>query len=147
MKEPLASCPVVIEIPVAWGEMDSLRHVNNVAFFRYFESARAAYFEKLGLWEYMSQTGIGAILSSIQCRFKIPLTYPDTLSVGVRVSRIEEDRFVMQHYVASHKVGAIAAEGEGVIVSYNYRENRKTSLPEEVKRRIQALEQSLAKGT
>jgi acyl-CoA thioester hydrolase len=147
MKEPLASCPVVIEIPVAWGEMDSLRHVNNVAFFRYFESARAAYFEKLGLWDYMSQTGIGAILSSIQCRFKIPLTYPDTLSVGVRVSRIEEDRFVMQHYIASHKVGAIAAEGEGVIVSYNYHENRRTSLPEEVKQRIQTLEQSLAKDT
>ena len=147
MKEPLASCPVVIEIPVAWGEMDSLRHVNNVMYFRYFESARIAYLEKLGIWEYMNQTGIGPILASIQCKFKIPLTYPDTLSVGTRISRIEEDRFVMEYCAVSHKAQATAAEGEGVIVSYNYRENRKTSLPEEVKQRIQALEQSLAKDT
>ena len=145
MKEPLANCPVVIEIPVAWGEMDSLRHVNNVMYFRYFESARIAYLEKLGVWEYMNQTGIGPILASIQCKFKIPLTYPDTLSVGTRISRIEEDRFVMEHYLVSHKAQATAAEGEGVIVSYNYHENKKTPLPEELKQRIRTLEQSLTK--
>jgi len=146
MKDPLASCPVVIEIPVAWGEMDSLRHVNNVVYFRYFESARMAYFQKLGLWEFMNQTGIGPILASIQCKFKIPLTFPDTVSVGTRIPKIEEDRFVMEHYVMSHKAQAIAAEAEGVIVSYNYRENKKTPLPEEVKQRIQALEESVTKN-
>ena len=145
MKEPLASCPVVIEIPVAWGEMDSLRHINNVMYFRYFESARIAYFEKLGVWEYMNQTGIGPILASIQCKFKIPLTYPDTLSVGTRISRIEEDRFVMEYYAMSHKSQTTAAEGEGVIVSYNYHENKKTPLPKEMKQRILALEQSVTK--
>ena len=35
----LAKFPVVIEIPVAWGEMDSMGHVNNI-YFRHFESAR-----------------------------------------------------------------------------------------------------------
>jgi len=146
MKEPLANCPVVIEIPVAWGEMDSLHHVNNVAYFRYFESARIAYLEKLGVWEYMNQTGIGPILASIQCKFKIPLTYPDTLSVGTRISRIEEDRIVMEHYAISHEAQATAAEGEGVIVSYNYHENKKTPLPEELKQRIRTLEQSMTKN-
>ena len=146
MKEPLASCPVVIEIPVAWGEMDSLRHVNNVMYFRYFESARMAYFQKLGLWDYLNQTGIGPILASIQCKFKIPLTFPDTVSVGTRIPKIEGDRFVMEHYVMSHKAQAIAAEAEGVIVSYNYRENKKAPLPEEVRQRIQALEESVTKN-
>ena len=146
MKDVLASCPVVIEIPVAWGEMDSLRHVNNVVYFRYFESSRMAYFQKLGLWDYLNQTGIGPILASIQCKFKIPLTFPDTVSVGTRIPTIEGDRFVMEHYVMSHKAQAIAAEAEGMIVSYNYRENKKTPLPEEVKQRIQALEESVTKN-
>jgi acyl-CoA thioester hydrolase len=60
MNESLASCPVIIEIPVAWGEMDALRHVNNIAYFRYFESARIAYFERLGLWEFMDHTFKGS---------------------------------------------------------------------------------------
>jgi acyl-CoA thioester hydrolase len=146
MNESLSSCPVIIEIPVAWGEMDALRHVNSIVYFRYFESARVAYFERLGLWEFMDQTGIGPILASIQCKFRMPLTYPDTISVGTRVSRIEQDRLVMEHYAVSHKSQTIAAEGEGVVVLYNYRENKKTPLPEELKRRILALEESVRKG-
>jgi len=146
MNEWLAHCPVVIEIPVAWGEMDSFQHVNNIVYLRYFESARIAYFERLRLMEFMHLTGIGPILGSVQCKYKIPLTYPDTVSVGTRISKVEEDRFVMEYFVVSHKHQKIAAEGEGVIVSFNYRENQKTPLPEEIKRRIAELEASVAKS-
>jgi acyl-CoA thioester hydrolase len=146
VNELLTGFPVVIDIPVAWGEMDSLRHVNNIVYFRYFESARIAYFEKLRFWEFMNQTGVGPILASIQCKFKIPLTYPDTVSVGTRIPSMEQDRFVMEYRAVSHKSQAIAAEGEGVVVSYNYRESKKTPLPEEMKQRILALEESVTKG-
>jgi acyl-CoA thioester hydrolase len=146
MEDVLVDCPVVIDVPVAWGEMDALKHVNNIVYFRYFESARIAYFEKLRFWEFMNQTGVGPILASIQCRFKIPLIYPDTVSVGTRIPKIEQDRFVMEYRAVSHKSQAIAAEGESVVVSYNYRENKKTPLPEEMKQRILTLEESITKG-
>lgn len=146
MNGSLAGFPVVIDIPVAWGEMDALQHVNNIVYFRYFESARIAYFEKLRFWEFMNQTGVGPILASIQCKFKIPLTYPDTVSVGTRIPSIEQDRFVMEYRAVSHKSQAIAAEGESVVVSYNYRESKKTPLPEEMKQRILTLEESATKG-
>ncbi len=140
MKELLASYPVVIEIPVAWGEMDAFQHVNNVVYIRYFESARIAYFARLNLFDFMQQTGVGPILASVSCKFKIPLTYPDTVSAGARVSQVEDDRFTMHYVVVSHKLKKAAAEGEGVIVSYNYRENKKAPLPDAVKERIAILE-------
>jgi acyl-CoA thioester hydrolase len=146
MNESLSGFPAVIDIPVAWGEMDALRHVNNIVYFRYFESARISYFEKLRFWEFMDQTGIGPILASIQCKFKIPLTYPDAVSVGTGIPKIEQDRFMMEYRAVSHKSHAIAAEGESVVVSYNYRENKKTPLPGEMKQRILTLEESVAKG-
>jgi hypothetical protein len=34
MEKLLEGYPVIIEIPFAWGEMDSLQHVNNIAYFR-----------------------------------------------------------------------------------------------------------------
>ena len=145
MQQLLKTYPVVIEIPVAWGEMDSLKHVNNIVYFRYFESVRIAYFDKLDLWSYMSETGVGPILASTQCKFRVPLAYPDTVSVGARISEIEDDRFLMKYAVVSHRHGKIAAEGEGLIVSYNYRELRKVPLPDEIKGRIQALENSIQK--
>ena len=142
MQKLLEAYPVVIEIPVAWGEMDSLQHVNNIVYFRYFESARMAYFDRLDLWSYMNETGVGPILASTQCRFRMPLTYPDTVSVATKIDEIGDDRFLMKYAVVSHNQGKVAAEGEGLIVSYDYREQRKAPLPEEIKRRIEALEDS-----
>jgi acyl-CoA thioester hydrolase len=140
MEELLKDYPVVIVIPVAWGEMDSLQHVNNIIYFRYFESARMAYFNELDIWSYMNETGIGPILASTECKFRIPLAYPDTVSVGTRIIRVEEDRFLMEYLVVSHEHGKVAAAGEGMIVSYNYSEKKKARLPDELRRRIEALE-------
>ena len=143
MRELLHTYPVVIDIPIAWGEMDALRHVNNIVYFRYFESARMAYFDKLDIWNYMQETGTGPILAATSCKFRIPLTYPDTVSVGTKTTRIEDDRYLMNYAVVSHRHRKIAAEGEGLIVSYDYRELRKVSLPDEIKERIRRLEQSI----
>jgi acyl-CoA thioester hydrolase len=142
-QELLKTYPVVIELPVAWGEMDALRHVNNIIYFRYFESARMACFTRLGIWDYMNETGIGPILASTECKFRLPLTYPDTVSVGTRISAVESDRFVMKYVVVSHRHAKVAAEGEGLIVSYDYRALKKTSLPDEIKKRIEELEASV----
>lgn len=140
----LKRCPVVIETPVAWGQMDAFRHLNNTAYFRFFESGRIAYFERLNLLEYMEETGVGPILAATNCRFKIPLTYPDTVSIATRVSEIEDDRFTMDYYVVSHNHEKVAAEGTGLIVCFNYKENKKTAIPAKLKRRIEALEASIA---
>ncbi|MEE8390770.1 MAG: thioesterase family protein [Anaerolineae bacterium] len=120
--------------------MDAFQHVNNVVYFRYFESARIAYFGRLNLVEFMDRAGIGPILASAQCKFKIPLTYPDTVSVGTRISSVEQDRFVMEYVVVSHRYHKVAAEGVGVLVSYNYREQKKTVIPPELKQRILDVE-------
>ena len=144
MEELLKGYPVVIETPVAWGEMDSLRHVNNIVYFRYFESVRMAYFGEVGFWDHMEETGVGPILASTQCRFRLPLEYPDTVSVGARVRNVERDRFLMEYIVASHRHARVAAEGSGVIVVYDYREKRKAPLPDEVWKRIQQVESRAA---
>lgn len=146
MNELLKHCPVIIETPVAWGEMDAFRHLNNITYFRYFESGRIAYFERLGLLEYMESTGVGPILAATSCRFKIPLTYPDTVSIGTRVSEIDNDRFMMEYYVVSHRHQRVAAEGNGLIVCFDYKQNRKTAVPAELKQWIEQLE-ARAKGT
>jgi acyl-CoA thioester hydrolase len=138
--KPLEGYPIVIDIPVAWGEMDAFQHVNNVAYFRYFKSARIRYSEKIGLHRLREQTGIGPILGSASCRYKIPLTYPDMVSVGAKITDMTEDRFTMKYVVVSHKHQKIAAEGDGVIVMYNYTEGKKTPIPDEIRAKILAFE-------
>jgi acyl-CoA thioester hydrolase len=140
MENLMAGYPVVIEAPVAWGEMDAFQHVNNIVYFRYFESARIAYFYKLDLIDMMTRTGIGPILASTSCRFKIPLKYPDRVLVGARVASIEEDRFMMVYGVFSTSHQKVAAEGDGLIVTFDYRESKKSPVPEELRKKILELE-------
>lgn len=143
MEHLLERYPVIVEIPVAWGEMDALRHVNNVVYFRYFENARVAYFEKIKLWDFMNLTGIGPILASTQCRYIVPLTFPDAVLVGTRTSEIKKDRFVMECSVFSKRLQRIAAKGEALLVTYNYREKKKAPFPQELRRIITELEGSV----
>ncbi len=146
MEDLLKEFPVVVEFPLAWGDMDAFGHVNNVNYFRYFENARIAYAGRVQLHEHKDETGIGPILASTSCRYRHPLVYPDTLRVGARVVDMEDDRFVMRYAVVSAKLGKVAAEGDGVIVMYDYRRSVKAAIPEIIRKRILELENGLGKA-
>jgi acyl-CoA thioester hydrolase len=145
MQKGLSGYPVVVEIPVAWGEMDAFGHVNNIVYFRYFETARIAYFEKLNMPEFIGRDPIGPILAETSCRFRAPLSYPDRVSIGARVVSVGEDRFVMSYAVFSHRLKRIAADGEGVLVCFDYRQNRKAPVPARLRQRIEEIERSSSK--
>lgn len=140
MEALLQDYPVTIDIPVAWGEMDAFQHLNNVVYFRYFESVRIAYFGAIEIMAVMEATGVGPILAETRCRFRIPLTFPDTVSVGARVSALAPEGFMMQYAVVSQRHEKIAAEGDGRIVTIDYAGGGKAPLPDVVRDRIQALE-------
>ena len=140
MRESLDGFPVVVELPVAWGEMDAFAHVNNVVYFRYFETARIVYCDKIGFLETIKASGVGPILASVHCDFRKPLTFPDTIFVGVRIFEMSADRFLMQHRIVSEKLQKVAAEGKSLIVSYDYREGRKAPIHDEVRKKIEKLE-------
>jgi acyl-CoA thioester hydrolase len=120
--------------------MDALGHVNNVVYFRYFESARVAYLTKINFMDLAANDGVGPILASTQCDFRKALAYPDTVMIGARVIEIGSDRFTMEYRLVSQHLQKVAAEGKGTLVAYNYREKRKTELPESIRKNIQALE-------
>lgn len=137
---PLAGFSVTLEIPVAWGDMDAFGHVNNVAFFRYFESARVAYLVRIEFAEGPRTGVVGPILHSTHCRFRRALVYPDTVTVGARTIELKEDRFVMEYRLVSRALGAVAAEGGGVVVAIDYATGAKASIPQNVRKNIESLD-------
>jgi acyl-CoA thioester hydrolase len=140
MDDILTKYPVVIELSVSWGDMDALQHVSHTVYFRYFLNGRVSYLENLEILNSMEESGVGLILASIQCRFKIPLTYPDKLFVGTKVEKITTDRIFIKQALVSTKYGKTAAEAEALLVAFDYKKNSKTMLPDELKQKIQDLE-------
>lgn len=68
-------------LPVRWGDMDALGHVNNATYFTYFEQARIEALDRLlpGSWT----EDAGPILAAIRCDFKRPIVFPATVIVRV----------------------------------------------------------------
>lgn len=126
------------EYPTHWGDMDSARHINNLVYLRWSETARVAFFEESGVAITFNQ-GIGPILAWHDCKYVFPLTHPDTVRVGVRVLELMEDRFIIETGIFSKRHNRIAAISKQVIVPYDYQTLQKTPLPPEWLEGIKAL--------
>ena len=129
----LADYPIIIELPIQWGDMDAFRHVNNTVPFRWFESSRIAYLERTGMERLMQDENLAPILASTTCNYRLQLRYPDTVWVGARVGKLGRSSMTMEHAVFSEQLQAIAVDGSAVVVVFNYETNRPTRIPAEVR--------------
>jgi len=136
--------PIVVEIPVAWGEMDSFQHVNNATYFRYFESARVKYVEAINIEKFMHNTGMGPILAGTSAKFLAPLKYPDTISVGIKSLKLESGRILQEYGVWSHETSRLVAKGESMMVFFDYKKGRPCDIPEALRENMLKLEPYLA---
>ena len=130
------------QMNVEWGDMDALQHVNNVEYFKYFQKARIAYFEKNSSEDLFVESRISTILASTECKFIYPLKYPDAISIGARVDSMADQYFTMKYAVISHKNQKLVAIGSAKVVMFDYDMNMKASVPQEVKKRILNFEKT-----
>src|SRR3546814_13008764 len=72
-------------MPIRWGDLDALNHVNNTLYFRYFEEARIQLFTQAGI--ILSSSRV-RVLAHAWCDFLRPLHYPATVIVGLVVTRL-----------------------------------------------------------
>ena len=140
MNELLKDFTFVVDLNIEWGDMDALQHVNNIEYFKYFQVARIAYFEKINSDSVFGETPIPLILASTQCKFIYPLTFPDSVSVGVRVDAMADQYFTMKYAVVSQKHQRLAAIGDAKVVMFDYVNNQKVSIPSEIRKMIISLE-------
>jgi acyl-CoA thioester hydrolase len=136
----LAEFPVVVVQPVQWGEQDALGHVNHVTYFRWYESARIAYFLKIGLMDMHRHERIGPILASVSNDYRRQINYPDTVHIGVKITRIGRSSLDMEHTIISGNDHALAAEGKSTLVVFDYQTNRSHAVPARIRHAIESLE-------
>ncbi|PYI30191.1 Thioesterase/thiol ester dehydrase-isomerase [Aspergillus indologenus CBS 114.80] len=130
---------------VAWGEMDSMGHVNNVTYARYAETARVYFTRNFAMhidpahkkeWmNVVSSRGIGLIMRSIKIDYKFPMTYPDQVTVYHKLVHdpaapdASPYAFQLQAIILSEARFRPAARIHEDLVTYDYKQGKKTALP------------------
>lgn len=131
--------PLSLVLRIDWSEMDLFGHVNNVSYFKYVQASRVNYWETTGVIEEHMKEGIGPMLVSCKCDFKAPLHYPGTFRIEAGVAQVGNTSFTIRHRVYDES-GKLCAEAEDVIVMFNYKINEKVRVPDDLRARIEQIQ-------
>ena len=120
---------ITVEIPVQWRDMDAAQHVNNVVYLKWIEAARVKYFIHLNGGKLQNLESIGPILSWQECKYIFPITYPDTVLVGIKKIDITDDKIVTEAKVFSMAHDRLVAISTQHTVSYDFKLRTKVPIP------------------
>ena len=119
---------------VRFGDLDAMRHLNNVEFLRFFETARIAYIRSIvpshqpaepeGDW--------GLIFAECHINYRSPAFFDEQIRTHVRPSHLRRSSVRMEFLMESEQDGRTLAEGWGALVGYDYVAGRSCPLPGDV---------------
>jgi acyl-CoA thioester hydrolase len=128
-------------IEVRYGDLDPQGHVNNAKYLTYFEQARVYYLIQLGLFNKgQSFRDVGIIIADIHITFQTPARYDDRIKVGVRTSKIGNKSMTVDQCVMNADTGEVFAAGTVILVTFDYREHKTISVPDEWREKISKFE-------
>ena len=119
----LADYPHKQSITSRWMDNDAYGHVNNVVYYSYFDTVVNAYLLARGALEIGVSPVIGLVVET-GCRYFSPLTYPETITAGLRVAHV--GRSSVRYEIAVFAQGAETAAAQGHFVHvYVHRDTRR----------------------
>jgi acyl-CoA thioester hydrolase len=113
-----------------------MKHLNNVVFLRYFETARINYLNDLmeSHDPVNRADGFGFIFASCQIDYRSPAHFDEEVSIRVRPAAVGTKSLKLEFEMA---VGErLIAEGHGILVGYDYDSGQTVPLPDALKERL-----------
>ena len=123
-------------IPIRWGDMDAMGHVNNTIYFRYMEIVRIEWLHKVG--GSPDPAGEGPVIVNAFCNFIKQLEYPGDVLAKHYVANPGRSSF--ETYITlerSDAPGVIYASGGAKTVWVNFPQQKSVPLPEAVRRIVE----------
>jgi len=128
----IADFPVTVEIDVRYRDLDTFNHVNNAVYLTYFEQARVAYFSELG-WTTRDDN---VVVARAEVNYRSAVKLGQKILAACRVSSFGTRSYTMEYLILAD--GKPAADGLTVQVFLS--SGQSAPIPEELKRRILAVE-------
>ena len=121
---------LIENIPVRWGDMDAMGHVNNTIYFRYMEQVRVSWYETI-FGELSSAQAEGIVIVNASCNFLKPLTYPGTVEVAMLLGAA--GRSSVESYYELRMNDILYADGAAKIVWFDIRQGKSALLPDKIR--------------
>ncbi|HXI14331.1 MAG TPA: thioesterase family protein [Thermoanaerobaculia bacterium] len=128
----------VVPYQVTWRDLDAMGHVNNAVYFSFFEWARTKYWMELAGSD--SPHDLAFIVARAECDFRKQLGMMNEIELCVRIDAMRGSSFDFVYEVRSAE--GIAATGKVVVVYFSWKEGRKMTIPDDLRRKIEDFQKS-----
>ena len=118
-----------MNIPIRWGDMDAMNHVNNTIYFRYLEICRIDWMRSIGCPP--EPQGEGPVIVNAFCNFYKQLEYPGDVVVKMYVS--DPGRTTFESWATMEMAGepgVIYAAGGATTIWVDFPKQKACDLPE-----------------
>ena len=139
-------------IPIRWGDMDAMMHVNNTVYFRYMEQARISWIDTwvgsgAGSGGAVAKDGAiaqggaaaqeGPVIATASCQFRRPLKYPGSIEIRLFVGQVGRASLPTYYEIRrSDDPGTVYATGDALLVWISNVTGKPVSFPAELRRRL-----------
>ena len=123
-------------IPIRWGDMDAMGHVNNTLYFRYMEIVRLEWLYSIGATK--DEQGDGPVIVNAFCNFIRQLEYPGDVLAKHYVA--SPGRTSFEAYITLERIdepGVLYATGGAKTVWVNFPRGKSVPLPDKVRRLVE----------
>ena len=124
---------------IRFGDLDAMRHLNNVVFLRYFETARIAFIRELMPEHdpaHPETSSFGLIFAECAISYRSPVHFDEEVAVRCTIGEVRRSAFDVRFRMT---VGdRLAAEGHGGLVGFDYAEQRPSRLPDRLRETLEA---------
>jgi len=123
-------------MPLRWGDMDAMGHINNTLYFRYMEVTRLDWIFKLGAMT--DPSGEGPVIINAFCNFLRQLTFPGDIRVTMFIANPGRSSFETYHTIErTDQPGVVYAEGGARTVWTDYAAKKSAPMPDWFRDRLQ----------
>ncbi|MFY9317189.1 MAG: thioesterase family protein [Burkholderiales bacterium] len=127
----------VERIPIRWGDMDAMGHVNNTVYFRFMEQARISWFAAL-MPEKEAWKSTGIVIVNASCNYKRAMAYPGTVEVKLYVGEPGGSSAPTFYELRVDADPEPYADGSAVVVFVDMAQQKPVRIPEGIRERLLA---------
>ena len=124
-------------IPIRWGDMDAMNHLNNTVYFRYLETIRIDWMHSIGCQP--DALGEGPVIVNAFCNFYKQLEYPGDVLTKLYVSDPGRTTFETWGTMErADKLGVICAAGGATTIWVDFPAQKAKTLPDWLRKVVEA---------
>ena len=127
------------DIQIRFNDVDCFGHVNNNAYFAYYDLGKEEYLTEVLSQDFRTSTVI-PVVANIQADFLRPILFGDKIQVETAIIHLGNKSFTLLQQAVNKETNALICRCLSVMVCFNTETNLPQEMPEEYRQAIKAYE-------